>query len=123
MSQPAIFEARAVYDREPTHRTFREDLDLHLIHGYVFNLPDVFIMGRPVNSKAEQNQILDPLYPFKLHEQDCWHVFLYAGNLTKAFTFLPYWLPYCSFERDDTLRVYSTTILESKIHGKRTEST
>jgi hypothetical protein len=43
-----IEQAAAVYEREHCPRTLREDLELHLLNGYVFSTPTCFLMGRPV---------------------------------------------------------------------------
>jgi len=96
--------ARAVYDREPCARTFEEDLELHLLNGYVFSDSTAFLMARPVKHYAGYELICDPSV---IHDNpDCWHLWLFAGNLMDAFRLAPYPLPLVSFERKNKLRYY-----------------
>lgn len=99
--------AMAVYRNEPCARSFFDDFTLHMKHGFVFSTPDYFIMGRPVNSKAAEAQIVDPACTFKPEECDCWHVYLMAGDVTKVWNIMPYPLPKVSFERRNELRFYT----------------
>jgi hypothetical protein len=97
-------EAKAVYAREPSVRTFEADLALHFEFGYVFATPRFFIMGRPVKKDAPHGLILDPSYVFERGECDCWLVWLAAGDLGAAWSALPYELPWLAFERKNSLR-------------------
>lgn len=108
-----IAKARAVYDREACARSFEEDLEAHLLHGWVISTPDMFIMGRPVLKTAPAH-ILDPWWPFG-DEADCWHVWLAAGDLRAMWAHLPFPLPWISFERDNALRFYKFESLRKKI--------
>ena len=101
-------QARAVYLKEPCTRTFDEDLSLHLEFGFVFNTPEFFIMGRPICRSAMCGLILDPSYQFKREECDAWHIYLAAGNLSKAWDILPWPLGWLSFERKNVLRFHPT---------------
>jgi len=110
--------ATRVYKSEPCARTFEEDLALHLRWGVVLARPDFFIMGRPVWSKAPPAQIVNPAVRFEYPVQvDCWHVYLAAGNLARAWDFLPFPLPLMSFERKNDLRFYSLERLRSLYCG------
>lgn len=97
-------QAKAVYEREHCARSFAEDLHWHLLNGYVISRPDFFIMGRHVDSKADPRLILNPCYLFHPDKCDCWHVWLFAGDITHAFSILPWPLPLVSFERRNDLR-------------------
>ena len=103
-----VQRAKNVYFWEPCVRTFQEDLELHLINGYVFSTPEFFIMGRGVKRDAPQDQIVDPSYCFPREEQDCWHVYLMSGDVRKVWDILPYSLPFISFERKNELRFYKS---------------
>lgn len=96
--------AAAVYQREECARSFREDLEAHLLNGYVLNDPTAFIMGRPVLKDAPVEQVCDPWYVFE--EYDCWHLYLFAGSLVRPFQFAPHRLPWVSFERKNKLRYH-----------------
>lgn len=97
-------QALNVYRTEPCARTFENDLAAHLQHGYVLNTPTVFVMCRPVRRSASPERIVNPwVYVWA---PDCWHFYLYAGSLIEGIKHLPYFLPYCSFERNNKLRFY-----------------
>lgn len=97
-------QARAVYQREHCPRTFDQDLELHLRNGFVFSTPDFFIMGRHVFSKAPVSLIVDPANHFHRDVCDCWHIYLFAGNIAKAFAIEPWPLSLFSMERKNELR-------------------
>jgi len=107
--------AREVYRWEECARSFGEDLNLHLAHGFVFVTPDVFLMGRPVIKNAPKDQILSPWIQFQ--NPDCWHVWLAAGRGSlQALTKLePYPLPWFSWERDNHLHFYRRDSLLRRI--------
>ncbi len=99
--------AKEVYGKEYCPRTFEEDLQLHFTLGFVCSRPDFFIMGRPVDSTAPVPRIVNPRFHFPPPVTDCWHVYLAAGDLSKAWVFLPYYLPLMSFERKNQIKIYS----------------
>lgn len=101
-----IFDAMQVYKTEPCARTFQEDMELHLISGYVVSTPDYFVMARPVNKDADPARIVDPNVMFNKEEWDCWHIYLYAGDIVKAWDKDTLHLPFVSFERKNRLRIY-----------------
>lgn len=112
-----VEKAAAVYSTEACSRPFREDLEAHLLEGFVFSRPDYFIMGRPVERGADQAQVTDPWYRFTWDKCDCWHVFLFSGNLVRAWGILPWPLPWISFERKNELRFYSLEAIR-RLSGK-----
>lgn len=97
--------AARVYELEPCARTFAEDVEWHLANGFVFSRPDFFVMGRPVVSQADPALVVG-LHRFPSVVCDCWHVYLHAGNMARAWDMLPWELPLVSFERGNVLRVY-----------------
>lgn len=99
-------KAREVYSQEACVRTFEQDLLLHYLFGFVFCAPDYFIMGRPVNRQAEPSLILDPSCGFERQHCNCWHIYLMAGEPDKAWSIMPWELPWFSFERRNELRFY-----------------
>src|SRR5512136_811009 len=100
-----MHKALEVYRREVCGSTFEDDLSAHLLHGCVFSRPDFFVMLRPVCSKAPREQIIDPWHVFHT-DYDCWHMYLFAGNMARAWDFLPFPLPLVSFEKRNSLRFY-----------------
>jgi len=114
---PAIL-ARHVYDKEPCARTWAEDVELHLLFGYVFSTPDYFIMGRPVKHDAPDSCIVDPLYQFPRCEWDAWHIYLYSGDITKCWDIEPFKFPWVTFERKNVLRRYPMDRLKRLIRKR-----
>jgi hypothetical protein len=100
-----IDQARRVYRLEPCARTFDQDLSWHLDHGFVFSTPEFFVMGRPVNSGAKP-EIIVGLNRFPATVCDAWHVYLMAGDMSKAWGILPWELPLVTIERRNVLKVY-----------------
>lgn len=110
------WEAAQVYKTQTCTRTFQEDLELHLLFGYVFSNPDYFIMGRPVCSSAPDSEICNPLISFDPRSCDTWHIFLMAGDKLKVFDCMPYYLPQISFQgKNNSLRRYSFDYLKQKL--------
>jgi len=97
-------QAAEAFLAEPHARSLTEDLEAHLINGFVFSRPDYFVMGRPVIRTAPEAQIVDPWHRFPSGQCDCWHVYLMAGNMAKAWEILPWAMPWMSFERKNELR-------------------
>lgn len=106
-------QAKAVYATEPCARTFPEDLLLHLKHGYVFNTPKMFLMGRPVWSQASSELTVDPAHKFS--NVDAWLVYLAAGEMHGFFHFCPFNLRYIGWERENVLRFYPFELVKRKI--------
>lgn len=104
-----IAQARLVYALEPCARSFLDDLEAHLGLGFVYSTPDFFVMGRPVQRSAPAHLIIDPSVSFERSVCDCWHVYLAAGNLGKAWGILPWPLEWLSFERKNELRFYKAS--------------
>lgn len=103
-----VEQAKSVYEKEPCVRSFKEDLTLHLINGYVFSTPEYFIMGRAVCASSPYELILDPDHAFPREVQDCWHIYLAAGVNAYAqfFRIEPYELPLYCWEKRNRLRFY-----------------
>ena len=111
-------QAREVYNREPCARTFEEDLVAHLENGYVINTPEVFGMFRPVNIDWPEPDILDASRRNCIIG-NCWHIWIAAGDLSQFMGFLPYPLPFISFERKNRLRYYRFHQMAEKLsHGR-----
>jgi len=101
-----IDHARRIYEREPCANSFEVDLQLHLANGFVFSTPAFFIMGRPVPRGAYEDDIVNPAVVWSPELCDCWHVHVLAGDAGKAWSILPWPLPWLGFERNNELRFY-----------------
>ena len=99
-----VQRAAEVYHREYCPRTFKDDLEAHLLYGVVVSNDDLFLMARPVSQGDTYERITNPWVTYA--DPDCWHLYLYSGHLRDAFACAPYPLPFVSFERKNKLRIY-----------------
>lgn len=108
--------AQRLYREEPQARTLEEDIRRHLVNpdGYVLKTKEVLAMGRPVPLLADIRDILNPYIWFPPKDCNCWHIYLVAGNISRAWDFLPYPLEWMSFERSNRLRFYRTERIKSR---------
>lgn len=105
-----VEEAAEVYKREQCARTFREDLEAHLLNGMVISNREFFLMARKVDSQAEPSDIVDP-WVNNFQKFNCWHLYLYAGNMSNAFGSADVRLPFVSFERRNKLKIYPWDVI------------
>ena len=106
-----VLKAAAVYEQEECVRTFAQDLEAHLLHGVVVSTPNLFCMGRPVSHDASGDKIVNPWHNTWDKEPDCWHLYLYAGDMMSAFKQATHELPYVSYEMKNRLRVYRSEVI------------
>lgn len=78
---------------------FMKLVSYHLQFGFVYSTPDFFVMGRPVNSEADEALIMNPLHLFPEAEWDCWYCHAMSGDMSKAWEILPFPLGYLAFHR------------------------
>jgi len=106
----------ALYRERPTEEPFSNYVEWHLRNGFVFSRPDFFIMGRPVIKWAAPELIVDLTHRFPSSHCDCWYIFAMAGNMAKAWTIMPWELPWFAWERDQggkrDLRFYSVATIK-----------
>jgi hypothetical protein len=110
-------KAAEVYQREPCARTFREDLEAHLLNpaALVVSIPQVFALVRPVCRAWGRESIVNPWFGNSLTcAPDCWHIYLSAGEYPAIFTFPHEPLPWVSFERGNVLRFYRYETIRSR---------
>jgi hypothetical protein len=99
-----VKEQYRLYGRE---EWFREDLERLLKVGYVHSTPEVFVAARPVPVWWPREMKGDPYHLEEGPGVDCWHIYMLAGDLKKAFTFLPFPLTYLSYERRGKIRLHN----------------
>lgn len=102
-----VERAAAVYEREECARTFREDLEAHLLNGYVISTPTAFVMGRPVRHDAPREEIVNPWHVFPRGGWDAWMVYLAAGDLAEFWRCEPFPLARVIYERQNALRCFN----------------
>lgn len=117
MSTP-FTRAMTVYESEPCVRTFWEDVTLHYCNcsGFVFATPEFFIMGRAVLRSAPAADIVNPAVGYIRGVADCWHVALACGDLSAAWSILPWPMDWMSFERKNELRFHRFADVQRLTH-------
>lgn len=104
--------------------TFGQMVDAHLVNGYVFSAPDYFVCARPVPSTASEDLILNVSHPFALEDCDAWFVAMLAGDLRKVWTYFPFSLEYCGYQRSGgPIRWRKITSLKRLNHGINVQET
>jgi len=103
------------FGQEKGEETFYYILDSHLLNGYVSASPDHFFMARPVDRDAPYDDLIDISKTYSPESQDCWCIYFVSGNMKKAFDNLPFYLPYCTFERNGSLKFYLLEKLKQRI--------
>lgn len=102
-----VEKAAAIYRSEPCARTFREDLEAHLLHGHVVSTPTAFIMARYVSREWPREKIVDPWWnDFGGAVPNCIHIYLAAGNIKEFFTYPHTTVIWISLERKNHLRFH-----------------
>lgn len=102
-----IARAHALHYNENGPRSFKQDLEAHLLHGLVFSTPTAFVMARHVSRSWPEESIINPwVNDATCDHLNCLHVYLAAGDLTEFWTFPHKPAKWCSFERRNNLRFY-----------------
>jgi hypothetical protein len=105
---PSLLVAE-LYRTQPQPRSFIVDWHLHLVTGYVFDTPRTFLMGRPVDTKADEEMISDPRVAFPKSKCDGWFIWAMAGDLTHVHDLMPFHLAYTGWmRRQGRIRWYPT---------------
>lgn len=97
-------QARTVYDHESCARTFAEDLQLHLHHGYVVSTPTTFAMARPVGRHWSYKSLADPSMVDP--QGNCWWIWMLSGELREALSWLPDQREWIGYERKNVPRFF-----------------
>ena len=107
---------REEYRVRPEAMPFEWYEEQHKKYGFLFVRPDVYLACRPVVSTAPEALIKSCSHLFHWGECDCWCVSMLAGNLAKAWDFMPWFLPLMCFQRahdrTKSLRFYRTESLQ-----------
>ena len=112
-------QAANVYKQEECPRSFMEDVQAHLLNGYVISTPEFFAMGRPVCSTGDHQDIINPRHSFPQKQWDCWLIYLVAGDMQKAWRAFPFPLEKIAFEKRNNLRYYRFELLDSHLLRNR----
>lgn len=67
----------ALYDAD-SPRTFREDVEAHLLNGYIIAEPQMMVMARPVDTSASQDLIRNPWFVFPPQRCNAWYIYAFA---------------------------------------------
>lgn len=100
--------------------SFREELEAHLLNGWVFSTPEAFVMGRPVSRSGAVDD-LSVIHP--PDECDAWYVWLGVGPAMRLLSFMPYDLPWIGWHRQGRgwldCHWLPTTILRRRLDAVR----
>lgn len=108
-------QAYQLYQAHPQALTFPEYLGWHLQFGFVYSTPSFFVMGRAM----DRFDLEGDSAPLKLSDKpDTWFVHLLCGDMSKAWSILPYELPYMAFERYRDGSLYLTVMPLQRIREK-----
>ena len=83
---------------------FREILEAHLFYGHVISGPRAFVLGRQVRHDWPPALMLDPRCVAP--SGNCWHVWLWAGEVKDWKKVVPWPLPWIAFHRGERLRIH-----------------
>ena len=88
----------AAYAANPEPHPFSHYVDWHHRHGFVFSTPEFFVQGFAVN----KDKLGAGVYPLDCYDRngDCWYVADMAGDMSKAWSILPWELPFIGWHRD-----------------------
>ena len=120
---PMVKKAYDYYQDWPVNPFFRF-IGMHQFNGgYMFYDDTYFIMGRPVwvhlpDPKLTRADVTNPEKRYERGNQNCWFIWLYAGNVKRAFTNFPYWLPYFAYERRDNFHITNIDKTMIKLNRK-----
>lgn len=87
------------YADNPQERPFSYYVVWHMMHGFCFSTPEFFIMGRLATKRFIEENPIQFLWNAKPNDPDTWYVHAASGDLSKAWSILPYPLPWLAFER------------------------
>lgn len=106
--------AYELYMAHPQQESFSWYCGWHLTNGFLYGTPEFFIMGRPAVKQSLEN-----IGPTLAHERfpDTWFIHCMAGDMKKAWSILPYYLPYVAFERIRGGKLDLTIILTDRIRN------
>lgn len=75
---------------------FAAEVEAHLLTGYVFSTPELFLMGRPVPRESDPADIWTP-HPLKTC--NAWFVWIGVGNAQELIRRMPFPLPWIGWQR------------------------
>lgn len=99
---------------------FREEVEAHLLHGFVFATPTAFLMGRPVPRGAE---IRDVWQTWPAEKCDAWFAWIGVGAIGPLLALMPYELPWVGWVRQgrgwEEVHWMCTRALRRRVSGPR----
>lgn len=125
VNHPMLKRAYDFYADWPENPFFRY-VGMHQFNGgYMFWDDTYFIIGRPVwvnpdDPKSSRKFVTNPEHRYDPEKCNCWFIWLYAGNVKRAFTNFPYWLPYFGYERRGNFHITNIDKTMLKLTGKDT---
>lgn len=115
ITSPAYLASRAYREYNTSDFNFTQLVDMHLVGGYVVSTPAYFILARPVYTGAHEDLILDPAYTFDYI--NAWFIFLFAGDISRAWDYFPIALPYVGWQRNNRpIKFLPMLTVKRKVH-------
>lgn len=93
---PAAWEAAGI----PSANSFREDLEQHLVHGWVYSSPTAFGLARLVHSSWPEDALRDCRCHALREEADMWYFTRVAGDAAEVLSRLPFPMPQVGYYRE-----------------------
>lgn len=92
---------RAMYLDHPGPVSFEYYLRWHYLNGFVFSTPNFFAFGRAILKERSEYMVanLVEIDELTMHECDCWYIQAFAGDMRKAWSIMPWPLPWIAFQR------------------------
>jgi hypothetical protein len=112
----AIARAEALFNEERPDEIFLERVILFLKFGFVVNMPNLFVMFRPVRRDGSIEEIADPEHVFE--KPDAWYFDLAVADLKHLPQLIPFPLPYLCFYRkwQNVVKIYRAKSIIERIH-------
>lgn len=94
---------------------FHDVIEAHFQLGHVLSGPHAFLIARPIRSDWPDEQVRDPWEADDAG--DCWHIWLFAGDLAAIPPLIPGPRPLVSFHRGHRLVILPFPSLVSHLAG------
>ena len=119
MNPPPYERAARWHIAHCPHTPFVQVVEAHFFSGVVVSTPDIFVLARRVGHDWDEVRLLDIGQADPAG--DCWHVWLFAGNLPQLPAADMLRLPWVTFHRGHRLVLLRSARVSEFLAGKWTE--
>lgn len=123
---PAAEIAARIDEGNPDRLTFREDLALHLDHGWIYSSPTAFGLAMLKISDWGEDDLQNPEIYALPDDADLWYFTRVAGKAAEVFERLPFPMPFVGYQRFKTGKTIRLTyarferLLYRSLRGRKT---